>query len=225
MTTIAHAPSIDALPSVLPIFPLAGVLLLPGGRLPLNIFEPRYLAMIESALAGDHLIGMIQPRDPLAEGDRIPIYETGCAGKITRFEATDDGRYLIMLAGLCRFRVIDELPLTESGYRRAHADFARFAGDVKPGEEAEIDHARLMRALRACCDDDDEDQPLEWRAIGRTSGPSLVISLSMMLPFSPSEKQGLLEARDTAERARMLVSLMEMMAAQGRAGTDDRTIQ
>jgi len=224
MTGVAHAPSVDALPSVLPIFPIAGVLLLPGGRLPLNIFEPRYLAMVEDAIAGDHLIGMIQPRDPLAGGDRAPIYATGCAGKITRFESTDDGRYLIMLAGLCRFRVIDELPSTERGYRRVHADFARFAGDIKPGEEAEIDHARLMRALRACCDDD-EDQPLEWRAIEHTSGPSLVISLSMMLPFSPSEKQGLLEARDTTERAQMLVTLMEMMAAEGRVGTDDRTIQ
>ncbi len=225
MTGLAHTPSADALPSVLPIFPLAGVLLLPGGRLPLNIFEPRYLAMVEDAIAGDHLIGMIQPRDPLAGSGHPPIYETGCAGKITRFETTDDGRYLIMLAGLCRFRVIEELPLAEGGYRRVRADFARYAGDIKPGgEEPEIDHARLMRALRACCDDD-EDQPLEWRAIGRTSGSSLVISLSMMLPFSPSEKQGLLEAPDVAARARMLVTLMEMMAAEGRSGANDRTIQ
>lgn len=224
MTALAHVPSADALPAILPIFPLAGVLLLPGGRLPLNIFEPRYRAMTEDALAGDHLIGMIQPRDPQASGVQPPVYDTGCAGKITRCETTDDGRYLIMLTGLCRFRVIEELPLAAAGYRRVRADFAPFADDFKPDDGARIDHARLMRALRACCSEEG-DSAREWRAIGRTSGPALVISLSMMMPFSPSEKQGLLEARDTAARAEMLVTLMEMMAAQGRASTNDRTIQ
>src|ERR1700756_1699982 len=110
----------SALPSMLPIFPLTGVLLLPRGRLPLNIFEPRYLAMTRDALAGERLIGMVQPSDPRAPGDNPPVYPTGCAGRITSFSETDDGRFLITLTGISRFRIREELPLLE-GYRRGGA--------------------------------------------------------------------------------------------------------
>src|SRR5215472_17376962 len=107
-----------ALPTILPIFPLTGVLLLPRGRLPLNIFEPRYLAMTRDALAGDRLIGMVQPSDPnVSLAGNPPVYPAGCAGRITSFSEADDGRYLITLTGLCRFRICEELPL-HSGYRR-----------------------------------------------------------------------------------------------------------
>src|SRR6202140_3067834 len=124
-----------ALPTILPIFPLTGVLLLPRGRLPLNIFEPRYLAMTQDALGGDRLIGMVQPSDPQNDnrggGQTNPsVYPIGCAGRITAFSETDDGRYLITLTGVSRFRIRDELPLLR-GYRRVVADWARFAGDVE----------------------------------------------------------------------------------------------
>src|ERR1700756_1635001 len=109
-----------ALPSMLPIFPLTGVLLLPRGRLPLNIFEPRYWAMTRDALAGERLIGMVQPSDPGVAAENPPVYPTGCAGRITSFSETDDGRFLITLTGISRFRIREELPLLE-GYRRGGA--------------------------------------------------------------------------------------------------------
>src|SRR5712691_4592654 len=121
-----------ALPQILPIFPLTGVLLLPRGRLPLNIFEPRYLAMTRDALGGERLIGMVQPSDPAEGGPGIdnrtnpPVYPVGCAGRITQFSETDDGRYLLTLTGVSRFRILDELPLL-SGYRRVVADWRPFA--------------------------------------------------------------------------------------------------
>src|SRR5262245_11557775 len=118
-----------ALPTILPIFPLTGVLLLPRGRLPLNIFEPRYLAMTRDALAGERLIGMVQPSDPTSSDSNPPLYPTGCAGRITSFSETDDGRFLIALTGTCRFRIRDELPLFE-GYRRVVPEWHEFVRDL-----------------------------------------------------------------------------------------------
>src|SRR6516162_7407943 len=137
-----------ALPSILPIFPLAGVLLLPRGRLPLNIFEPRYLAMTRDALAGERLIGMIQPSDPRVVGDNPPVYPTGCAGRITSFSEADDGRFLIALTGISRFRIREELPLLE-GYRRVVPEWLEFARDLAGDDEASFDRDRLLRSLRA----------------------------------------------------------------------------
>src|SRR5579864_917519 len=117
------------LPDIIPIFPLTGVLLLPRGRLPLNIFEPRYLAMTRDALGGERLIGMIQPSDPQEGGMNPAVYPLGCAGRITSFSETDDGRYLITLTGVSRFRVARELPLLD-GYRRVVADWTPFADDA-----------------------------------------------------------------------------------------------
>src|SRR5215813_7198992 len=117
------------LPAIIPIFPLTGVLLLPRGRLPLNIFEPRYLAMTRDALAGERLIGMVQPSDPAAAGNNPPVYLTGCAGRVTSFTETDDGRFLITLTGISRFRIRDELPLLE-GYRRVVPEWREFARDL-----------------------------------------------------------------------------------------------
>src|SRR5690348_16064163 len=124
-----------ALPAILPIFPLTGVLLLPRGRLPLNIFEPRYLAMTRDALAGERLIGMVQPSDPgVPLGGNPPVYPTGCAGRITSFAETEDGRFLITLTGTCRFRIREELALLE-GYRRIVPDWDEFAGDLASEDE------------------------------------------------------------------------------------------
>src|SRR6266446_4748684 len=137
-----------ALPLVLPIFPLAGVLLLPRGRLPLNIFEPRYLAMTRDALAGERLIGMVQPSDPRVAGDNPPVYPTGCAGRLTQFSETDDGRFLITLTGVSRFRIREELPLL-SGYRRVIPDWQQFADDRASAGEPGFDRARLIRGLKS----------------------------------------------------------------------------
>src|SRR5205085_10260131 len=126
------------LPDILPIFPLTGVLLLPRGRLPLNIFEPRYLAMTRGALAGDRLIGMVQPRDPTASGGNPRVYPTGCAGRITSFSETEDGRFLITLTGTCRFRIREELPLLE-GYRRVVPEWSEFARDLESENEPAFD--------------------------------------------------------------------------------------
>ena len=203
-------PGYDDLPATLPVFPLSGALLLPGGLLPLNIFEPRYLAMTEAALASDRLIGMIQPRAPEDDGPRPALFPVGCAGRITSFKETDDGRYLIALTGLCRFAVAEELPEVD-GYRRVAADFARFRDDMAEPPPARVDRARLLAVVE------------EYFALnGITANPEalaamddgrLVTTLAMVCPFDPREKQALLEAADPARRSRMLVTMVEMATA------------
>jgi Lon protease-like protein len=163
-----------ALPTILPIFPLTSVLLLPRGRLPLNIFEPRYLAMTRDALAGERLIGMVQPSDSAAQGSNPPVYPTGCAGRITSFSETDDGRFLITLTGTSRFRIREELPLLE-GYRRVVPDWHEFARDIEGEEEPEFDRERLIRGLRAFFNS------TRYRPIGRRSPPCLASGSSRRL--------------------------------------------
>jgi Lon protease-like protein len=199
----------SALPSILPIFPLAGVLLLPRGRLPLNIFEPRYLAMTRDALAGERLIGMIQPSDPRVVGDNPPVYPTGCAGRITSFSEADDGRFLIALTGISRFRIREELPLLE-GYRRVVPEWLEFARDLAGDDEASFDRDRLLRSLRAYFTHHQIEA--DWDAITSVSGERLVTSIAMICPFEPSEKQALLEAPSLEERAHLLTAIVEMAA-------------
>ncbi len=208
------------LPKTIPVFPLTGALLLPGGQLPLNIFEPRYVAMIEDALAArDRLIGMIQPREANAEGmtrgnvvpPPPPLYPTGCAGRIVSFSETEDGRFLITLRGLCRFTMTEELP-TLRGYRRAVPDFAAWETDLR-GEIAEpqIDRERLLTSLRVYFTV--RNIQTDWDAVTQTPNERLVTMLSMMCPFAPQEKQALLEAPSLAERARTITALIEMASA------------
>jgi len=207
-----------ALPGILSIFPLAGVLLLPHGRLPLNIFEPRYLAMTRDALGGERLIGMVQPNDPALGGGGIatgsddmnpPVYPVGCAGRITQFSETDDGRFLITLTGVSRFRIREELPLV-SGYRRIVPDWQPFAHDRdRPGKSA-FDRERLVRGLRSFFAT--RQISADWEAIEKAPGEYLVTSLAMACPFAPSEKQALLEAADPDARAELLTTLVEMAA-------------
>ena len=203
------APHFDELPPSLPIFPLTGALLLPRGVLPLNIFEPRYLAMVDDALSGNRLIGMVQPTDAAAghspQGDP-PIYRTGCAGRITSFDETEDGRYLITLTGLCRFRVTGE-SASNGGFRRADVDWSAFAGDYEQSPVA-LDRRRLTAALRAYFSQ--HEISADWEAIEETTDERLVTSLSMICPFDPTEKQALLEAPTMDERADMMISLVEM---------------
>jgi uncharacterized protein len=198
-----------ALPAVLPIFPLTGVLLLPRGRLPLNIFEPRYLAMTRDALAADRLIGMVQPSYPRPSDSNPPVYSTGCAGRITSFSETEDGRFLITLTGTSRFRIIEELPLLE-GYRRVVPEWGEFAGDLRAEEEPAIDRERLVRGLREYFQR--HHISADWDAISSVSGERLVTSVAMLCPFDPSEKQALLEAPDLDARARLLTAIVEMGA-------------
>ena len=198
-----------ALPLILPIFPLTGVLLLPRGRLPLNIFEPRYLAMTRDALAGERLIGMVQPSDPRLAGNNPTVYPTGCAGRITSFSETDDGRFLISLTGISRFRIREELPLLE-GYRRVVPEWSEFAGDLQAEDELGFDRDRLLRGLRTYFQH--HQIQADWDAITSVPGERLVTSIAMICPFEPSEKQALLEAPDLEERARLLTAIVEMAA-------------
>ena len=201
------APAFDRLPTTIPVFPLAGALLLPRGILPLNIFEPRYLNMTQAAMSGDRAIGMVQPTEPETANRAPEIYRTGCAGRVTSYSETDDGRILITLTGLCRFDVAEELDPLE-GYRRVRADYVPYRADMSEAAAADIDRERLMTALKAFLGGRGIDA--NWKAIETLADDRLVAAMSMMCPFEPSEKQALLEARDTADRARVLVALLEM---------------
>ena len=196
----------EDLPASLPIFPLSGVLLLPRGRLPLNVFEPRYLAMTEDAISSDRLIGMIQPSVERPTGAEPPIYRTGCVGRITSF-AEEDHRYLITLTGICRFDVIED-HLTPRGYRRVTPDWQPYRDDFHEAPDGRIDRTRLVAGLKGFFKQ--QGIRADWSAITDTPDERLVTSLAMICPFGPAEKQTLLEARDPAERARLLTGLIEM---------------
>lgn len=208
-----------ALPEVLPIFPLVGVLLLPRARLPLNIFEPRYLAMTRDALGSERLIGMIQPSDPTVGGMNPPVYPVGCAGRITQFAETDDGRFLITLTGVSRFRIVEELPL-RSGYRRVIPDWTPFAQDREVPDAPQFDRARLVRGLKSFFGQ--RQLSADWSAIEKAPAEQLIASIAMACPFAPNEKQALLEAADLEQRATLLTGLVEMAAIQPVTGEDDR---
>ena len=212
-------PSFEQLPETLPIFPLSGVLLLPGGKLPLNVFEPRYLAMIFDALAGHRMIGMVQPMQPggfagdgmPVEGGRPDVHKVGCAGRIVSFNETEDGRLLLALSGVCRFEISRELDLAQGGYRRVSSLFAPYRTDLDHADElVELDRERLMAALAAFFRN--RKLSTDWEAVKQAADRNLVTSLSMVLPFGPVEKQALLEAADTTARARLLVAFLEMGA-------------
>mgnify|MGYP001391270577 CR=1 FL=1 len=199
------------LAAVIPVFPLSGALLLPGGRMPLNIFEPRYLQMVDDALAGNRHIGMIQPAlDGCRRDDGEPaLCRMGCMGRITSFAETGDGRYIISLDGVTRFRVIEELNV-RTPYRQARV--SHFIADLKQDEqESSIDREALLAAFRAYLDS--EGLETEWDHIEQASNLTLVNSLSMMAPFGPAEKQALLEAPDLRARAALFIAIIEFALA------------
>ena len=212
-------PKFEQLPDTLPIFPLSGVLLLPGGKLPLNIFEPRYLAMIFDSLAGHRMIGMVQPMQPGGfAGDGLPVedgrpkvHKIGCAGRIVSFSETEDGRLLLALSGVCRFEIGHELELAHGGYRRVTSLFSPYRADLDQADlDIELDRERLMAALAAFFRG--KNLSTDWDAVKQAADHNLVTSLSMVLPFGPVEKQALLEAADTNARAKLLVGFLEMAA-------------
>lgn len=202
------------LPEVVPVFPLPGVLLLPEGQLPLNIFEPRYLAMFDAALAGDRLIGMVQPALQASDGaaGAGPLSQVGCLGRITSFSETGDGRYIISLSGVCRFRLLEEV--TGKPYRTfRHAPFmSDLSGEY---DEDAVDRENLLRVFRAFLDANQLEA--DWESVERAGNRVLVNSLSMMSPFGPAEKQALLEAPDLKSRADTLIAITEIALAQGSA--------
>ena len=205
----AFSPRLADLPSEIAVFPLTGALLLPRGRLPLNIFEPRYLAMTMDALGKGRLFGMVQPD---ARGKSGPgLYRIGCLGRISSFSETDDGRLLITLIGVTRFRILEELPLAPGGYRRVRADYADFVTDLLEAEPPPLDRPALLGALRPYF----HARGIEanWDAVEQTPDALLVTMLAMVCPFDPPEKQALLEAAEGSERAEMLVALLRMGAA------------
>jgi uncharacterized protein len=205
--------SVGDLPQTLALFPLPGALLLPRGQMPLNIFEPRYVAMIDAALGGSRLIGMIQPDPSVAERIGLPnIYSVGCAGRITQFAETGDGRYLLQLTGIARFRVLEELG-SETPFRQAKVDFSAFADDLVAGHgEEEVDRAGLLAALRNFSDAN--RVPIDWASIEQAPNEALVNALSMMSPYGIREKQALLEAANLKTRADMLIAITEMELAR-----------
>jgi Lon protease-like protein len=201
------------LPASLPVFPLGGVLLLPYGRLPLNIFEQRYLAMTDDALRSERLIGIIQPTSEVEGQQKVPsLYKTGCAGRITAFSETDDGRYLVTLLGICRFDVEDEVDSTR-GYRRVVPNWEPFRSDVVKRDKFDIDKERLLVALRGYFEKKAIDA--DWEAINRMNNVQLITTLAMICPFNATEQQALLVAEKIEDRASTMISLLEMASHEG----------
>jgi Lon protease-like protein len=218
MNAVYRGPS--DLPEIIPVFPLPGALLLPRGQMPLNVFEPRYLAMVDDALRDGHrLIGMVQPDDPQANLAGNPsLFRVGCAGRITQLAETGDGRYLMQLTGVARFRIEEELTVM-TAYRQCRVDFAAFADDfvARKGEE-DVDRQALLDALAAFLKA--RNLEADWQGIESASNEALVNALAMMSPYSPADKQALLEARDLKTRAQVLIALTEIELAKDTVPSD-----
>lgn len=209
--------SLADLPDTVPLFPLPGVLLLPRGRLPLHVFEPRYLAMFDDALkSNSRLIGMVQP----VSGDAPPLHATGCAGRITAFQETDDGRYMVTLTGVSRFD-LGELRQGFAPYLRAEVNWAKWAADLgKPDHDPELHRDAFYALLGRYFDH--EGLSADWDSLRDAEDELLINALAMMLPFSTEEKQVLLETPSVVERRRTLETLMEFAL---HAGTGEEQLQ
>lgn len=216
----------DELATVIPVFPLPGAVVLPRGQLPLNIFEPRYVAMFDDALKSHRLIGMIQP----VEGSNVPelkagpvpeLRRVGCVARITQFAETGDGRYLTTLSGVARFRVMEELSVV-TPYRQCRVAYDEFAMDLQPrAEEDLVDRKAVIEALRKFAEA--RKLSIAWNEIDRAHNEMLVNALSMISPFGPNDKQALLEAQDLRQRAEVLIAITEIELA--RAGETTSTLQ
>jgi hypothetical protein len=202
------------MPGIIPVFPLPGALLLPRGHMPLNIFEPRYLAMIDHALAGDRLIGMVQPNPD--KGDLGGLYGVGCAGRITQFAETGDGRYIVSLTGVARFRLMPEVDAS-TPFLQYSVDWTPFTADYEPksGEDA-VDRKAVIEALRRFSEENSVE--VDWDSVKGAANEALVNALCMMSPYGVREKQALLEAPDLKSRGDMLVAITEMELAKAAAG-------
>ena len=210
------------LPRQIPVFPLRAVILLPRATLPLNLFEPRYLQMIEDVVSGNRIIGIAQPER--AAGDEesparknAPLRRVGCAGRVTAFQELDDGRVVITLTGICRCAIGAEIESARA-YRTFDVDYGKFAADFNRGAgEDEVDRERLLHVLKRYLESHHFNA--DWKAIGNAPSEHLVNSLSIISPYSAEEKQALLEAPDLKSRAEVLVALAEMEMASGDGGS------
>tara|TARA_R110000868_G_scaffold274388_2_gene533810 strand:- start:672 stop:1346 length:675 start_codon:yes stop_codon:yes gene_type:complete len=216
--------SVADLPATIPVFPLSGVLLLPRTQLPLNIFEPRYLQMIDDALRGSRIIGLIQPDEnatPDASADRPALLPVGCAGRLTSYTETPDGRLVITLTGIARFRLVEELE-TPTPYRQARVDFAEYIDDLTPelGTET-VSRERLLEVLKEYLET--SGLQADWRTIKLSTNETLVNSLSIISPYGPREKQALLEAKTLEDRNQMLIALTEVALQQN--ASSENTVQ
>jgi Lon protease-like protein len=218
---MTDAPRLEDLPTEFAIFPLPGALLLPGGKLPLNIFERRYLAMFEDCMSEGRVVGMIQPDELRPATPSGPaLYRVGCVGRLSSFSETDDGRMLVTLTGLIRFTIKVELEM-QRGYRRVRADLARFRADLdEASPTGDLDRDGLVDALRAYFATRGFDA--NWEAIDEMPDEALISTLAMVCPFDPAEKQALLEAPDTANRASTLLTLLRMGAHSAEPGRRGR---
>jgi Lon protease-like protein len=209
----------DDLPDLIPVFPLPEALLLPRGQMPLNIFEPRYMAMIDHAMAGDRVIGMVQPltMSETEDGDEAgELFAVGCAGRITSYAETADGRYMICLTGISRFRIIEEVE-PESGFRRARVTAADFTADfIEDAGSDTVDRTHLLDTFRLYLDANHLEA--DWDSIEKASNETLVNALSMMSPYGMAEKQALLEAPDLKTRSETLIALTEVSLARRSGG-------
>ena len=215
--------NVDNLPETIPIFPLPGALLLPRSDLPLHIFEPRYLRMLDDCLKTDaRLIGMIQPRSvPSGEGERL--HSIGCAGRLTSFQETEDGRYMISLSGISRFRLLEEVEQGQTPYRRGRVSWSGFERDLGPSEQdGQLDRAVFLDLLARYFDA--VSLSTEWASLKEADDETLLNALSMLCPFAPEERQALLEAPSLATRRETLVTLMEF-ALRGDGGSNRETVQ
>lgn len=210
------------LPEHVPVFPLQGCILLPRSTLPLNIFEPRYLEMIDDVLAGDRIVGIIQPRivsedEESPIGKSTPLRQTGCAGRLTAFNETDDGRVLITLTGIARFAIMSEKP-SGKPYRLCQVSYASYAPDFVRGHgQDEVDWPRLLQVLKTYLTA--RQLSADWPSIERSPAELLVNTLSMISPYGPEEKQALLEAADLKQRSEVLMALAQMELATPEDGS------
>ena len=207
------------LPKQIPLFPLAGALLLPRTDLPLNIFEPRYLLMIEEAMRADRVIGIIQPQGS-SDTNQPNLESVGCAGRITSYSETDDGRLLVTITGICRFSVVNEIEVN-TPYRQADVDYRPFAVDfVSETGARSVNRDQLIKAFRQYLEAN--DMSADWNEVEAVSTEVLVNTLSLLAPYPARDKQALLEAPDLKSRADVLVALTELALAKSSPGTSRR---
>jgi hypothetical protein len=200
----------EQLPATLPIFPLPNAIVMPGCHLPLNIFEPRYLDMIFDALKENRLIGMVQP--DTSDTNDVHIYGTGTAGRIVSFNEIPDGRLLVVLAGICRFDIVDEIIQSSRTYRQVVVDWSRFREDYEAsGEEAGFDRSRLMAVLKTYFER--KGFQTDWSTVEELPALLLVNALAGQLPLDAPEKQALVEAVTAEERISTFIHLLEFDVA------------
>lgn len=207
MTQYVNTPPFDQLPRTIPVFPLPGILLLPGGQLPLHLFEERYRDLIADAISGDRMIGIMQPRDPDNSEWAPALYPIGCLGRIVSFRESEDGRYYVTLTGVCRYTTVREAE-TDTLYRRMEVDYAGYETDMAETDDSEtlVERATFIPTLKTFLTQFQVD--VDWDALDKVDDGPLIRSLAMTCPFEPSEKQAILEASTPADRAKLVNALI-----------------